>query len=140
MAQALQKSLRIPRPLLQEIAQIERLERKDFSTTANELLEEAVKMRRCPGIIFSEGTQGRRARIAGTGLEVWEVVSTYLQLGRNMQKLKRAYHWLSDLQLQAALGYGDLYREEIEELKKQNEAWTPGKLQKMYPAFTRHSP
>ncbi len=35
-----------------------------------ELLEGAIKMHRCPGIVFTEGVSARRARIAGTGIEV----------------------------------------------------------------------
>ena len=35
---------------------------------------EAERMRRVPGIVFADGPAGRRARIAGTGIEVFEVV------------------------------------------------------------------
>ena len=67
-----QKSIRVQEKTLKEIEQIARDTGKEFSVVANELLDEAVRMQRCPGIIFTEGTTGRRARIAGTGIEVWE--------------------------------------------------------------------
>ena len=37
------------------------------------MLIEAVKMRRCPGVTFADGPTGRRAKIAGTGIDIWEL-------------------------------------------------------------------
>lgn len=128
-----QKSLRIPKEILKEIEQIAEENRKDFSSVANELLEEAVKTHRCPGIIFTEGVKGRRARVAGTGIEVWEVIATYKSVGESLKRLRQAYHWLAEQQIQSALGYYKSYSEEIEHLISVNESWTPERLQKKYP-------
>ena len=119
----IQRSFRIKEPLLQEIDRI----RKDrpANALANELLEEALKMRRCPGIIFSEGVSGRRARIAGTGVEVWEVIYEYQISGENIDSLKKALHHLTERQLVAALNYYRNYPEEINELIERNETITP---------------
>ncbi|MBM4067294.1 MAG: hypothetical protein FJ266_16940, partial [Planctomycetes bacterium] len=73
----IQKSIRVQEKTLKEIEQIARDTGKEFSVVANELLAEAVRMQRCPGIVFTEGTTGRKARIAGTGIEVWEIIATY---------------------------------------------------------------
>jgi len=100
---------------------------------ANELLEEAVKIHRCPGIIFTEGVKGRRARVAGTGIEVWEIIATYKSLGKNLHRLHRAYHWLTDQQLKSALGYYKAYPEEIDRLIAVNENWTPERIHKRHP-------
>jgi uncharacterized protein (DUF433 family) len=118
-----QRSFRIKEPILQEIDRI----RKDrpANALANELLEEALKMRRCPGIIFAEGVSGRRARIAGTGVEVWEVIYEYQILGENIKALKKALPHLAERQLVAALNYYRYYPEEITELIRSNEAITP---------------
>ena len=78
-------------------------------SVANELLEEAVKIHRCPGIIFTEGVKGRRARVAGTGIEVWEIIATYKSVGENLRRLRQAYHRLTDQQLKSALGYYKAY-------------------------------
>jgi hypothetical protein len=72
-----QKSLRLPTETTKEIEQMAKETGQDFSNVTKDLLQEAIKMRRCPGIIFAEGTSGRRARVAGTGIEVWEVIATY---------------------------------------------------------------
>lgn len=131
--QAVQKSLRIPQRTLKEIERIARESGKEFSTVANELLEEAVRMQRCPGIVFSEGTTGRRARIAGTGLEVWEVIAVYKSVGEKVDRLRRAYHWLSEQQIWSALGYYRAYPEEMDQLIRLNEELTPKQIQERYP-------
>ena len=119
----IQRSFRIKEPILREIERI----RKDKAANAlaNELLEEALKMRRCPGIIFSQGITGKRARIAGTGVEVWEVVYEYQIVGRDVEALKKALPHLTERQLVAALNYYQYYPEEIKELIQSNEAITP---------------
>lgn len=136
MAGTLTKSLRIPRETLEEIER--HFRGRDFSSAANELLAEALKMRRCPGIVFADGTTGRRARISGTGLDVWEVVATYESVGRNWKRLSEAYHWLNETQLRAALSYYQCYPEEIDARIRQNESWTPEVLGARYP-FTRRA-
>ena len=65
-----QKTIRIQERTVKEIEQIAKETGKEFSSITNELLDEAVRVQRCPGIIFTEGTAGRRARIGGTGIEV----------------------------------------------------------------------
>jgi uncharacterized protein (DUF433 family) len=119
----IQRSFRIKEPILQEINNIRK--GKPANALANELLEEALKMRRCPGIIFSDGVTGRRARVAGTGVEVWEVIYEYQILGEDIEALKQALPHLSERQLVAALNYGRTYPEEIDAFIKANEAITP---------------
>jgi uncharacterized protein (DUF433 family) len=133
----IQKSIRIHEKTLKEIEQISRDSGKEFSAVANELLEEAVRMKRCPGIIFTEGTTGRRARIAGTGIEVWEVIATYKGVTEDFARLRQAYHWLTEQQLRAAVGYYMVYKEEIDRLIKQNEGLTKEHMHKRYPFLIR---
>ncbi len=134
---AVQKSLRIPQETVKEIERIASESGRDFSTIAKDLLSEAVKMRRCPGVIFAEGVTGRRARVSGTGLEVWEIIATYKSVKNNLDRLQKAYHWLTEQQLRAAIGYYSLYREEIDGQIKQNESWSPKKILEHYPFLSR---
>jgi len=106
-----QKSLRIPHDIANTIKDMADAVDRDFSTVVNELLTEAVKIRRCPGILFADGPSGRRAILAGTGLDVWEVIATYKSLDRDVARLRDAYHWLTEAQLRAALGYYAAYHE-----------------------------
>ena len=78
---------------------------KSWSATAAELLEEAVRMRRAPGVVFAEGPAGRRAVVAGTGLDVWEVIAAWRAAGERLEKLKATYPWLAEAQIRSALGY-----------------------------------
>ena len=53
---AVQKSIRIQKNTFKEIEQLAKESGREFSAVANELLEEAVRMQRCPGVVFTEGT------------------------------------------------------------------------------------
>jgi uncharacterized protein (DUF433 family) len=134
---SIQKSLRIPQRTVKEIEQLARESERDFSSIANALLAEAIKMRHCPGIIFAEGVTGRRARVAGTGLEVWEVISTFKGVNRDFKRLKKAYQWLTEQQLKAAIGYYEAYRDEIDLQIKRNESWSKEALLKRYPFLSK---
>jgi uncharacterized protein (DUF433 family) len=131
MGATITKSLRIPKETVQEIERTSR--GRDFSAAAIELLNEALKMRRCPGILFADGPTGRRARVAGTGLDVWEVIATYRSVGESFKRLKAAYPQLDEVKLRAALSYYECYPGEIDNRISDNEAWTPQTLKARYP-------
>jgi hypothetical protein len=84
IVQTVQKSLRIPRETFDDIEKIASETGREFSAIAKDLLAEAVKMRRCPGIVFVNGVRGRKAKIAGTGLDVWEIIATYIVFERKV--------------------------------------------------------
>ncbi len=130
---SVQKSMRIPQEMVEGIQGIAQQSGKDFSTVTKQLLEEALKMHRCPGIVFSEGVSGRRARIAGTGIEVWEVIASYKSVGEDVARLRTTFSWLSELQLRVALGYYRAYPKEIDHLMEQNENWTRESTYKRFP-------
>ena len=132
MPDTLTKSLRIPRETLREIEQ--EFEGRDFSSVANELLVEGLKMRRCPGIVFVTSGSGKRtARIAGTGNYVWLIIAAYKSMNKDWNRLKKAYHWLSEEQLRATLNYYQCYPQEIEARIQANEAITAETLYERYP-------
>jgi uncharacterized protein (DUF433 family) len=134
---SVQKSLRIPDEVAKIIQEQAESSGRDFSAVANELLAEAVKLKLCPGIVFADGPSGRRARIAGTGLDVWEVIATYKSLNQDDARLRESYHWLSEPQLRSALTYFRLYPDEIERQILRNEAWSKEKLADRHPSLTR---
>jgi len=133
----IQKSLRLPEETVKEVESLASSSGKDFSGLARDLLSEAVKLRRCPGIAFADGPTGRRARIAGTGIEVWELIAAFKGLKEDYEKLKQAYHWLSEQQIRAALSYYALYTAEIEERMTANEEMTEEKVLKRFPFLSR---
>lgn len=58
-----------------------------------------------PGIIYRPIT--RRARIAGTGLAVRELINGYRSVGYDWQRLERAFDGLTSDQLQAAVPFAN---------------------------------
>jgi uncharacterized protein (DUF433 family) len=129
----IQKSLRLPPETLREIEQISRESGKDFSAVAKDLLEEAIKMRRCPGILFVEGTSGRRARVAGSGVEVWEIIAAYQSVKKDPARLQKSFHWLSPEQLRTAMAYYSAYPQEIDQQVEKNRRWSQEEIRKRYP-------
>lgn len=115
MARSNARGIRLPETLQAEIErEMERRGVSEWSTMVVELLGEAMRTRRAPGIVFADGATGRRAVVAGSGLEVWEVVATWKEVGRNYERLRSAYEWLTEPQLRSALSYYELYGEEVD--------------------------
>lgn len=69
-----------------------------------------------------------RARILGTGIEVWEVVRNYLEVGRDWERLRAGLHWLTDEQLRSALDYARQHPEPINTYIQENYAGFPEDL------------
>jgi len=128
-----QRSLRIRRETVRAMQEIAEESNADFSAVANELLDEATRMRRCPGIVFAHGPTGSRARVAGTGIDVWEIVATYKSLRNSFKRLRKACPQLTESQLLSALNYYRCFRDEIDRRIRANAAWTPSKLRSRYP-------
>jgi uncharacterized protein (DUF433 family) len=131
-------SLRIPDEVRSAIERAASESARDFSSIANEMLTEAVKMRRIPGIYFANEAAGRRAKVAGTGIDVWQIIQEYQVLGRSMDRLRVAFHWLSDYQLRVALAYYDAYPQEIDRWIAESESLTIEHIWDSYP-FTKPS-
>lgn len=106
---------------------------QDITSVATEMLTEAVKTRRVPGVAFGDSVHGRMAVVPGTGIYVWLVVQAYRTVGEDWDRLRQGYHWLSEHQLRVALAYADAYPEEIEERIRANESWTPERVWAEYP-------
>src|SRR5207245_8381478 len=97
-----------------------RRSRRPFSEVVQDLLEEALRMRQCPGIYFADEPAGREAKVAGTGLSVWEVIRDYLAEGRDETKLREALPHLTPAQIKGALLYYRGWPKEIDELIADN--------------------
>ncbi len=131
------KSLRLRPGLRAEIERIAKRSRRSFSEVAQDLLEEAVRMRACPGIYFADEPAGREAKVAGTGLGVWEVIRDYLAEEGNAEKVKEALPQVGDAELKAALLYYKKYPEEIDAEIAENAALTPEAVEARFPGLLR---
>lgn len=133
----IQKCIRLPEQTVKEIESVAESSGKDFSSAARDLLIEALKLNNCPGIVFADGPTGRRARISGTGIDVWELIATFKAMGEDYQELKKAYDWLSEPQLRAALSYYALYPQEIDDRIFRNDDQNRDKVLKRFPFLAR---
>ena len=112
------KTLRLRQELRSEIDRIARRSRRSFSEVTQDLIEEALRMRKCPGIYFADEPAGREAKIAGCGLAVWEIIA----VSKNEKALKKHFHWLTKAQTKAAMIYYHSYTGEIDDLVAENES------------------
>lgn len=120
------RSLRIPPALERDLErELARRGQREWSAGLIELLDEAIRMTRVPGIVFVDARGARRAALAHSGLEVWEVIATWREGGERWDALRAAYPELSDVQLRAALAYYQLYPAEVDERLAREAAWTP---------------
>jgi uncharacterized protein (DUF433 family) len=115
------KTLRMRRELRSEIDRISRRSRRSFSEVTQDLIDEALRMRKCPGIYFADEPAGREAKIAGTGLGIWEVIAVYRAVDECEKTLGGRFEWLSVAQIKAALTYYHRYRLEIDDLLEEND-------------------
>lgn len=106
---------------------------KTWSATTQELIEEAIRARRAPGIVFVDGPMGRRAAIAGSGLDVWEVVAAWQAMDEDFMRLRGGYPWLTEPQLRAALSYYKLYPEEVDQRLERERGWTAERVRRELP-------
>jgi uncharacterized protein (DUF433 family) len=115
-------TIRLRPKLRAEIERIARRTRRSFSEVAQALIEEAVRTRECPGIYFADEPAGRVAKVAGTGLGVWEVIRGYQTVKGDEKKLRKWLPHLSTAQLKAATIYYARFGQEIDSEIADNEA------------------
>lgn len=134
---SVQHSIRVPDRLDREInREIQHRGERDWSKGALSLLAEAVRASRVPGIVFVQRRDGRRAAVAFSGLEVWEIIATWKEGEERWETLAGAYPELSESQLRAAVAYYELYPGEIDERLEREAYWTPERVAEEVP-FTR---
>jgi uncharacterized protein (DUF433 family) len=110
--------------------------RRSVSDVAQELIEEGLRMRECPGIYFATEPSGRTAKISGTDLGVWEVLRDFVQ-DEDLERVRRAFPQLSSAQITAALIYYERYADEIRRQVGANAAVTAEVLERRYPGLVR---
>jgi uncharacterized protein (DUF433 family) len=102
-------------------------------TLAQRYVEEGLRMDEHPLIRFADGPAGRRARLVGTGKDVWEVIATVRDNGGDAAEAAR-YLEIPLAVVQAAITYYGAYQDEIDQWIDANEqeaaeasaAWSAG--------------
>jgi uncharacterized protein (DUF433 family) len=111
--------------------------RRSLSDVAQLLLEEAIRLRECPGIYFADEPTGRTAKVMGTGLGVWEIMRDYLVVGEREDRLRDIFPQLSPAQIAAARNYFLRFREEIQKRMAADAALTAEAVADRYPGLVR---
>ena len=102
-------------------------------TLAQRYVEEGLRMDEHPLIRFAEGPAGRRARLVGSGKDVWEVIAAVRDNAGDAAETARYLEIPLGL-VQAAITYYGAYRDEIDQWIEANEqeaaeargAWAAG--------------
>lgn len=110
--------------------------RRSVSEVAQELIDEGLRIRECPGVDFVTEASRRTAKIAGTGLAVWEVLRDFVA-DQDVERLRAAFHWLTRAQITAALMYYHRHPDEVRREVEANAALTAEELERRYPGLVR---
>jgi uncharacterized protein (DUF433 family) len=89
-------------------------------TLAQRYVEEGLRMDEHPLVRFAEGPAGRRARLVGTGKDVWEVVATVRDNDGDIAEAARYLEMPLGL-IQAAVAYYGAYSDEVDQWIDLNE-------------------
>lgn len=108
-------SIRLADETVREVRALGRRLDRPASRVASTLIEEGLRQRRCPGIVFTDGPTGRRATVAGCGVDVWEVVRVYEVCAEDIVAVVQTLPHLSRRQVDAALHYYNCYPQEIDD-------------------------
>jgi len=89
-------------------------------TLAQRYVEEGLRMDEHPLIRFADGPAGRRARLVGTGKDIWEVIAVVRDNGGDAAESTRYLEIPLGL-VQAAIAYYGAYTAEIDQQIDANE-------------------
>lgn len=99
-------------------------ERRSTSALIEELVDEGLRSRRHPHIIFRDGPSGRRAAVAG-GPDVWEIVDGVvggdIPIDERVDRTVEVFGW-SRVHVDSALAYYAEYSDEIDRELDANRA------------------
>ena len=84
MPKSVPLTVRLLRQTYEFVKELSRRTSRPVGSIVSELAEEAARTRSHPGISFAGPPGDRRARIEGTGLDVWEVIAVYRACGEDV--------------------------------------------------------
>jgi len=102
--------IEIPEDLTAAIGEIAATTGQDTGSLVTEMVTEAIKMRRVPGILFAHGATGRRARVGGAGIKV---IGLYEAVGRDRRKVQEIPLQLNSHHIDMAISHYEAYAEDI---------------------------
>lgn len=138
MRRSVPVSVRLSQETYRLARELARRTSRPLSAVVSELAEEALRIRRHPGIVFGGPPGDRRARVEGTGLDVWEVVAVYRACQEDVERTRQVLEHLSSRAIEAAVQYARAYPEELDALIAENER-SREEWERLYPHLVRVS-
>lgn len=111
-------SVRFTAPTDRTVQEEARRTHRSKSAVVEALTEEAVRMRRFPGIGFRGDDANRQPWLIGSGLDVWETIQMLEDFGSPERLVEDTQ--LTERQVRLALAYRDSYPDEIVEAIARN--------------------
>src|SRR4051795_9960932 len=108
-------SIRLADTTVQRLGQRAKRVHMPPRTLAQRYVEEGLRMDEHPLVRFVDGPAGRRARLVGTGKDVWEVIATIRDNDNDLHEAAEYLRLPLGL-VQAAVTYYGAYRGETDEL------------------------
>ena len=130
-------SLRLRSGLRLYLEKLAERSQRSVSDVAQQLLEEVIRTRECPGIYFVDEPAGRTAKVMGTGLGVWEVMRDYVAAGAREDRVREIFPQLTSVQIGVAQNYFLRYRDEIQRRIDENAALTAESVVARHPGLVR---
>lgn len=112
-------SMRLSKRMEKLVEQEARRTGRSKGAVVEALAEEALRMRLFPGIGFKGRDWDRRAWVMGTGLDVWQVVDVYKDVG-SVERMVEGWS-INERQIQLALDYYRMFPEEIDAIIADNK-------------------
>jgi uncharacterized protein (DUF433 family) len=113
-------SLRLSEDTIERLGRRAKRAHLPARTLAQRYVEEGLRMDEHPLVRFVDGPAGRRARLVGTGKDVWEVIATVRDNDNDLAATAE-YLRISLGLVQSAVAYYGAYRDETDELIAENE-------------------
>ena len=113
-------SIRLSQPIDELVRAEARRTRRSRGAIAEALIDEAARTRIFPGLAFRGRDWGRRPWIVGAGLDVWELIAAYKDLG-SIDRLASELD-ISERDVRLALAYYERFPDEIDEAIADNRS------------------
>lgn len=119
-------SVRLPKQTTDRLARRASRLHSAPRTLAQRYIEEGLRRDEHPLVHFVDGPSGRRARLLGSGLDVWEVVATVRDNADDIDEAT-SYLGVSRGLVEAAVSYYGAFRDEVDaEIVANEEEWERG--------------
>jgi uncharacterized protein (DUF433 family) len=117
-----QFSMRVAAPVFEDLERRAQETAGSRNALAERYIAEGVKMDDHPGIYFRDGNLGRRAALAGTRLDVWQVIET-LRNHDNSVDDTAEYLNLPAGKVRAAVSFYAAYPDEVDDVAERESGY-----------------